>query len=279
LKEESALMPLKYADYARKQEDELETEIQEASENSESRQADNSVEIPERFKDKSVEDVIKSYTELEKAYSRQGNDLGEYRKLTEQLLSLESAGGSKQPEQAQSEDISIDALYDDPKGTIEKVVSQRVSGLEQQFQQERFNDRLAQLSQKYDGWQEEVRSPEFTNWVQEWANTPVRQRLVMAGDQGDLDAAEEVLLSYYEKKQMAQQAQKSQRKAQRDADLAKGTLESGSPESPESETTFSRRKLLDLRIKAKQGNRQAINFLKDNQADIARAYAEGRLVD
>jgi len=272
-------MPLKYEDYARKQEDELETEIQEASENSESRQADNSIEIPERFKDKSVEDVIKSYTELEKAYSRQGNDLGEYRKLTEQLLSLESAGGSKQPEQTQSEDISIDALYDDPKGTIEKVVSQRVSGLEQQFQQERFNDRLAQLSQKYDGWQEEVRSPEFTNWVQEWANTPVRQRLVMAGDQGDLDAAEEVLLSYYEKKQMAQQAQKSEQKAQRDAELAKGTLESGSPESPESETTFSRRKLLDLRIKAKQGNRQAINFLKDNQADIARAYAEGRLVD
>jgi len=115
--------------------------------------------------------------------------------------------------------------------------------------------------------------------VQEWANTPVRQRLVMAGDQGDLDAAEEVLLSYYEKKQMAQQAQKSEQKAQRDAELAKGTLESGSPESPESETTFSRRKLLDLRIKAKQGNRQAINFLKDNQADIARAYAEGRLVD
>jgi len=273
-------MPLKYEDYARKQEDELETEIQEASDNSESRQADNSIEIPERFKDKSVEDVIKSYTELEKAYSRQGNDLGEYRKLTEQLLSLESNGGSKEePKQTQSEDISIDALYDDPKGTIEKVVSQRVSGLEQQLQQERFNDRLGQMSQKFEGWQEEVRSPEFSNWVQEWANTPVRQRLVMAGDQGDLEAAEEVLLSYYERKQMAQQAQQSKQKAQRDADLAKGTLESGSPESPESETTFSRRKLLDLRIKAKQGNRQAINFLKDNQGDIARAYAEGRLVD
>ena len=271
-------MPLKYEDYARKQEDELETEIQEASEASESRQAENSVEIPERFKDKSIEDVIKSYTELEKAYSRQGNDLGEYRKLSEQLLALESAGGSKETE-TQSEDISIDALYDDPKGTIEKVVSQRVSGLEQQIQQERFNERLKQMNSKYDGWQEEVRTPEFVNWVQEWANTPVRQRLVMQGDQGDLDAAEEVLLSYYEKKQLAQQARQSERKAKRDADLAKGTLESGSPDSPESETTFSRKKLLDLRIRAKQGDRKATEFLKDNQLDIARAYAEGRLVD
>ena len=271
-------MPLKYEDYARKQEDELETEIQEASEASESRQAENSIEIPDRFKDKSIEDVIKSYTELEKAYSRQGNDLGEYRKLSEQLLSLESASGSKQNE-TQSEDISIDALYDDPKGTIEKVVSQRVSGLEQQLYQERFNDRLAQMSSKYDGWQEEVRTPEFVNWVQEWANTPVRQRLVMAGDQGDLDAAEEVLLSYYEKKQLSQQARQSERKAKRDADLAKGTLESGSPDSPESDTTFSRKKLLDLRIRAKQGDRKASEFLKENQVDIARAYAEGRLVD
>ena len=271
-------MPLKYEDYARKQEDELETEIQEASEASESRQAENSIEIPERFKDKSIEDVIKSYTELEKAYSRQGNDLGEYRKLSEQLLALESAGGSKETE-TQSEDISIDALYDDPKGTIEKVVSQRVSGLEQQIQQERFNERLKQMNSKYDGWQEEVRTPEFVNWVQEWANTPVRQRLVMQGDQGDLDAAEEVLLSYYEKKQLAQQARQSERKAKRDADLAKGTLESGSPDSPESETTFSRKKLLDLRIRAKQGDRKATEFLKDNQLDIARAYAEGRLVD
>ena len=271
-------MPLKYEDYARKQEDELETEIQEASEASESRQAENSVEIPERFKDKSIEDVIKSYTELEKAYSRQGNDLGEYRKLSEQLLALESAGGSKETE-TQSEDISIDALYDDPKGTIEKVVSQRVSGLEQQLQQERFTARLKQMNSKYDGWQEEVRTPEFVNWVQEWANTPVRQRLVMQGDQGDLDAAEEVLLSYYEKKQLAQQARQSERKAKRDADLAKGTLESGSPDSPESETTFSRKKLLDLRIRAKQGDRKASEFLKENQVDIARAYAEGRLVD
>lgn len=271
-------MPLKYEDYARKQEDELETEIQEASEASESRQAENSIEIPERFKDKSIEDVIKSYTELEKAYSRQGNDLGEYRKLSEQLLALESAGGSKETE-TQSEDISIDALYDDPKGTIEKVVSQRVSGLEQQIQQERFTARLKQMNSKYDGWQEEVRTPEFVNWVQEWANTPVRQRLVMQGDQGDLDAAEEVLLSYYEKKQLAQQARQSERKAKRDADLAKGTLESGSPDSPESETTFSRKKLLDLRIRAKQGDRKATEFLKENQVDIARAYAEGRLVD
>lgn len=271
-------MPLKYEDYARKQEDELETEIQEASEASESRQAENSIEIPERFKDKSIEDVIKSYTELEKAYSRQGNDLGEYRKLSEQLLALESAGGSKETE-TQSEDISIDALYDDPKGTIEKVVSQRVSGLEQQIQQERFAARLKQMNSKYDGWQEEVRTPEFVNWVQEWANTPVRQRLVMQGDQGDLDAAEEVLLSYYEKKQLAQQARQSERKAKRDADLAKGTLESGSPDSPESETTFSRKKLLDLRIRAKQGDRKASEFLKENQVDIARAYAEGRLVD
>lgn len=272
-------MPLKYEDYARKQEDELETEIQEASEASESRQAENSAEVPERFKDKSIEDVIKSYTELEKAYSRQGNDLGEYRKLSEQLLALESQGGSKETEQTQSDDISIDALYDDPKGTIEKVVSQRVSGLEQQLYQERFNDRLSQMNNKYDGWQDEVRTPEFVNWVQEWANTPVRQRLVMAGDQGDLDAAEEVLLSYYEKKQLAQQAKQSERKAERDADLAKGTLESGSPDSPESESTFSRKKLLDLRIRAKQGDRKAAEFLKENQVDIARAYAEGRLVD
>src|SRR6056297_1567571 len=46
-------------------------------------------EIPEKFQGKSFEDVVDMYRNLEKDYGRKGNEVGELRKLTDELLQLE----------------------------------------------------------------------------------------------------------------------------------------------------------------------------------------------
>ena len=43
-----------------------------------------SVEVPEKFRNKSLEDIIASYKELESQYGRQGQELGELRKVADQ---------------------------------------------------------------------------------------------------------------------------------------------------------------------------------------------------
>lgn len=43
-------------------------------------------ELPPKFQGKSVDDIINSYVNLEQQYGRQGNELGELRKLTDSLI-------------------------------------------------------------------------------------------------------------------------------------------------------------------------------------------------
>lgn len=287
-------MPLNYEEYKRKyaqQEDELEAEIEDAEEQREEREQrepENSFEVPERFKDKGVEDIIRSYTELEKAFSRQGNQLGEYRKLTEQLLELESAKGASQRDSSTPEDdspISIDDLYDNPEAAIsravEKTAGEKIAKLERELAEARAKTVEQQLSERYQGWRDEVSTPEFSNWLHDWASTQYRQALAVAADQGDPAALEEVLASYYERKATAERREenKEQKREQRRKQVQQGSLESGGAEHTETEERFSRKQLLELRINAKRGDAKAREYLAANADAIAAAYAEGRLVD
>ena len=47
-------------------------------------------ELPPKFQGKSVDDIINSYVNLEQQYGRQGNELGELRKLTDSLIQKKS---------------------------------------------------------------------------------------------------------------------------------------------------------------------------------------------
>lgn len=284
-------MPLKYEDYRQQQADELENEIDDAQEQHEEREQqapENSFEIPERFRDKGPEDIIKSYMELEKAYSRQGNDLGKLRKLTDELLTLESGkSGNQQNHETQDEDkpLSIDDLYDDPEGAIsravEKSAGKKLKDLEQQLAQERAKEVERDLNQTFDGWRDEVQTPEFANWLHEWATTPYRQAIAVAGDQGDPDAVREVLAAYYERKVNSERKQDDtrERRQQRRKEVQQGSLETGGNEPPPSDETFSRSQLMELRVQAKRGDPEARKYLAANSGAIAAAYAEGRIVD
>ena len=67
----------KYEDYVKN--DIIEDELEDAIESAHTRK-DEGATIPERFVGKPVEEVARSYTELEKLYSRQAQDLGAMRR-------------------------------------------------------------------------------------------------------------------------------------------------------------------------------------------------------
>ena len=101
----------KYEDYVKN--DGLEGEIQEAAVATEERKLEGVPEsVVERFKDKGVEDVLKSYAELEKAYSKQGQKHGELRKSFDEFIALQSQVSSV----AGSEPDEEDAFFEDTKG-------------------------------------------------------------------------------------------------------------------------------------------------------------------
>jgi hypothetical protein len=270
----------KYSEYVEKvQKDALEAEIDHAAAEHASRQdaePDNSFAMPERFKDKSPEEIARSYVELEKTFSRQGQTIGELRKAVDQFWDLKSQRETEK-ETPQEAPITVDDLYENPDEAVgraaEKRVSGRIEALERELAQARIQSRVDSLGEKFPGWQDETKTPEFQNWISE---SPYRARLAAAADAYDMDAAEEVLGLYYEVRGV-RSAEADQR---RNRQLDQASLEAGGgPHQPKSAAKFSRAELMQKRVAAMHGDQEADMWLRANREEIAIAYEEGRVID
>ncbi len=268
----------KYEDYASG----LEQEIDNAAKQSDQRARDVNTGrfIPERFKDKSVEDVIQSYEELEKLNSRQSQDLGAMRKTVDQLLEIQTQQVSS-PAVEPSKPLSVDDLYEDADGNVRRVakeeVSYEVAELRKELDELRVERAMSKLENEFNDWQKEVAKPEFSTWVNE---SPYRQRMYQRADGGDFDAAEEILGMYYDHSRIQESDQQHQHEQSRQRrDLQDAVLETSSPEAPTSDESYSRYDLMEARIAAKRGDSKAERWLAAHADAIARAYEEGRVID
>lgn len=264
----------KYADYVAQEP--LEDEIQEAAENQQEREQkepETSFEMPEQFKGKTPEEIAKSYIEAQKVISRQGNELGEYRKAVDELIQKDATGNQPPPEKREEEPIDIDHLYDDPEGTISRVFDKhggdRISKLEQELAAARVEREVEALEGDFPGWQSEVQTEDFVEWAKA---RPYLKRTLQAADNYDMEAARELLGLYYETKGTAKHEK-------RDEQLRQASLESASPEVPSEEEVFSRRELTQLRVRAKHGDPEAIEFWNKNANRVAIAYEDGRITN
>jgi len=104
--------------------------------------------IPEKYRNKTTEEVIAMHQNLEKEYGRQANEVGTYRELVSSLAETKrstdlSEGG---PTEEKTVEVTSDSLWDDPQKAISTVVkdvlakelapireTQAASGWEQQI--------------------------------------------------------------------------------------------------------------------------------------------------
>lgn len=261
--------------------DSLIEEIKDARVQQETREEQSSA-IPERFQGKSAEEIANSYIELEKLSSRQANDLGAMRKQVDQLLELQTSLSTPQPEQSTpAKPVTMDDLYDDPEAVIRRVVgealgdqSKRVDSLEQTLTETTQATAMEKFESKHKDYRQIGESPEFVNWVLE---TPYRQRLGLAAQGGDLEAADDLLSMWKDQNNIAAQQAEDTRQQQLRAASLESSERSGTVQT--SGDTFSRSKLMELKIAAKRGDTAAAQWLASNEDAIRMAYAEHRVVD
>ena len=245
-------MGLKYEDYAhlaKPQEEKVDEEISEAQQQQEDRQES----TPD------LTDWEKRYKDLEVAYSRQGQQIGEYRKLVDDYLN-----STPEPEETQEVNpITSDDIFDDPNSAVARVVEnhpaiKRVTELEKELAQTRADAAREAFRAKHPGFDEAVSSPEFANWVN---SDQTRIELAQRADKFDMIAAD-ALFSLYE----AEHAKPAS--AQPVADEV--SLESGSGAEPPAPERYSRSEMLRVMTRAKQGDMQAQEYYKAH----AKAYRE-----
>ncbi len=220
-------------------------------------------ELPEKFK--SVEDLVKSYESIEKEMGRKGQELGELRQLTQEILKNQT---NQQPEQPAEEALDF---YDDPDKYIEEKIKNHPKLKEaEKLNEDRHNETtLQKLNQQHPDAQQIVGSTEFQEWI---AQSKVRTRLFKEANAYDFDAADE-LLSTWKDRQMISKTKEveSQQTAAKEKALKSGRTESrSSGESVGGKKVYRSADL--IRLKMTDPDRY------ESMADeILRAYAEGRV--
>lgn len=149
-------------------------------------------DLPEKYKGKSAAEIARMHEEAEKLIGRQANEVGELRKLTDEILKQQI---SSKPVQQQEEVPEVD-FWSDPDTYLNKklethpdILAARQLQLSNKMQQT-----AAMLQQNHPDFQQIASSQDFQDWV---AKSKVRTELYVRADKDfDYDSADELLSSY-----------------------------------------------------------------------------------
>ena len=228
------------------------------------------VEIPEKFKDKSIEDIVEAYVNLEQEFGKRNNEVGQLRKLTDQLLNLELEQ-KKQTESAPEPevDVSADDLLDNPKSTVDSLVENnpKIKQLENALTKTLRDQQKREFESQHPDWTDVVSSPEFQGWL---AESPIRLKMFIEADKSyDYATGSELLTLFKSLKKASIDTTVEKDKEKRKEDLkASKTGSSGTGAS--SKKIYKRSDLIQLRI----SDPDRFNAMQD---EILLAYQEGRV--
>lgn len=234
----------------------------------------NEVEMPEKYKNKSLDEIVRMHQEAEKLIGRQAQEVGEVRKLADSLLKQQlEAKHDKQPEPAQEID-----WFEDPQKAINQALESNpvLKQLQEQQAIQAQRAALDVIEKTHPDFVSVAQSEDFQQWV---AGSKVRQRLYNDANNYDADSALELLDNYKSLRGLKQQKEETSKAA--DEALKKtdsegrskalkaaavqqgGTGETGKP-------VYRRADLIRLRM-------QDPNRYESMADEILAAYAEGRV--
>lgn len=227
--------------------------------------------IPEKYKGKSVEEIVKMHQEAEKLIGRQANEVHEVRALADQLLKQQL--DSKAKEAKPIEESLEEDFFADPASAVNRQVEKHPAVLEaRQAALEMKRMKTAQqLASKHPDFATIASDTGFQDWVK---SSAIRLNLFARADaEFDFESADELLSTYKELKQIKQQSQNVQSanvesKAQEQAMKAATVDVGGAGET--SRKVYRRADLIKLRMTDPDRYMQ----LSD---EIMQAYAEGRV--
>ena len=221
-------------------------------------------ELPEKYREKSLDEIVKMHQEAEKLIGKQAQEVGEVRKLADELIKQNL--GSRQ--QTRQEEPEVD-FFENPQKAVQRTVDNHPDILAaRQVTLEMKRSQIQQrLAQEHPDFGEIAKEQDFANWVK---SSPVRIKIFEQADSGyDFDSANELLSTYKQLRSVKQKQTSDDGEITRKQNLkAVGVDVGGSGES--SKKVYRRADL--IRLKMQDPNRY--DALSD---EIMAAYAEGRV--
>ena len=256
--------------YEEPQEDEeyssFEDEQEQATPEEEPEPEDTEEDIPEKYKGKSVKDIVRMHQEAERAIGKQGSEVGELRRIVDDFVKAQTVSKQQQAPEVEEE---VD-FFTDPDKAIARAIEKhpKVREAEQLSAQMKKAEALANLKSAHPDFTEVVQDGSFSEWVNK---SKVRQELFSRADRYyDFDAANELLSTWKERNQVVTQTKAVEQVQRKQAVKSASTGATKGSGETASKKTYRRADIIELM----RTNPDRYQQLSD---EIMQAYAEGRV--
>ena len=206
--------------------------------------------------DKSVEELISMNESAQQQISRQGNEIGELRNLTDEILrkQLEEKAPKKEAKEADWE-------YN-PQEAAEELVNSKVDAIEAKLEKDQRQRDLESFADKHPNYKETSADETFREWI---TKSSYRTSMYERGNAGDLLAADELFTEWDNVKPK----EDNDGISERDQKLKDAQMEKGGG-TPKSKKIFRRSEIRNLRLT------KPLDY-KAREDEFHLAYKEGRV--
>jgi len=242
-------------------------DTEDTSEVQEVAQEEPQQDIPEKYRGKSMQEIVKMHQEAEKLLGKQSSEVGQLRGVVDEYIQAQLSNQQAPVQQQEEDDIDF---FVDPEKAVARAIENhpKIKEAEAYTAQNKRQMALSQLQSKHPEMQEILNDNSFAEWVK---GSKIRTQLFVQADQAyDYDAADELFSLWKERAGVAKQTVAVEKQAR------KQQLKSANTGNARGTGEGSRKKVYrraDI-IKLMKTDPERYSALSE---EIFQAYAEGRV--
>ena len=223
--------------------------------------------VPEKYQNKSLQEVVQMHQEAEKLLGKQSSEVGELRKVVDDHIQTQLAQ-QQAPVQQQEEDDTD--FFIDPQAAVSRAIDNHPSIREanQVTQNYKKQTALSQLQSKHPDMNNIIQDAGFAEWIK---GSKIRTQLfVQADQQYDYDAADELFSLWKERASVAQQTVAVEKQARKQQVKSASTGNARGTGQTQRKKVYRRADIIKL-MKTDPDRYAALS------EEIFQAYADGRV--
>lgn len=224
-------------------------------------------DVPEKYRGKSLKEVVQMHQEAEQVMSRHSAEVGELRKVVDEHIMAQTQSAPQKQYVEPESDIDY---FTDPQAAVYRAIENhpKIKEAEQYTTNYKRQTAIAELSNRHPDMQNILNDPKFADWIK---SSKIRTQLfVQADQQYNAEAADELFNLWKERKTVAQQTVNVEKQVRKQQLKAAST---GNTKGSSEKTREKQYRRADI-IKLMKTDPERYRLMSD---DILRAYAEGRV--
>lgn len=224
-------------------------------------------DIPEKYRGKSMEEIVKMHQEAEKLLGKQSSEVGQLRSVVDEYIQAQLSNQQAPVQQQEEDDVDF---FVDPEKAVARAIENhpKIKEAEAYTAQNKRQTALSQLQSKHPDMQEILNDNGFAEWVK---GSKIRTQLFVQADQAyDYDAADELFSLWKERAGVAQQTVAVEKQARKQQLKAANTGNARGTGEGSRKKVYRRADIIKL-MKTDPERYSALS------EEIFQAYAEGRV--